>query len=147
MIERIVDILLVEDRIEDAELAMLALRDNNLANNVKWVKDGQEALDFLFGNGEYVGRDLSVRPKLVLLDIKMPKVDGITVLREIRANKLTKTMPVVVLTTSNEERDIVDAYDLGVNSYIPKPVGFDNFVKSVREVGFYWLLLNKPPKY
>lgn len=145
MVDKIVDILLVEDRVEDAELAMMALKDHHLANNLKWVKDGQEALDFLFARNEYTDRMDSIRPKLVLLDLKMPKVDGIQVLREIRNNPKTKTMPVVVLTTSKEEQDVVNAYNLGVNSYISKPVGFDNFLKSVKELGFYWLLLNEPP--
>ena len=146
MIDKIIDILLVEDRAEDAELAMMALTENNLANKIKWVKDGQEALDFLFAQGEYECREGSPRPKLMLLDLKMPKVGGIEVLREIRKNPKTKTLPVVVLTTSKEDKDIIEAYNLGVNSYIPKPVGFDNFLKSVRDLGFYWLLLNEGPR-
>lgn len=140
-----VDILLVEDREEDAELAMMALKENNLANVIKWVKDGQEALDFLFGSGEYEGRDVILRPKLVLLDLKMPKVDGIEVLKSIRDNKITRTLPVVVMTTSQEESDVVQAYNLNVNSYIIKPVGFKKFTNSVKDVGMYWLLLNQPP--
>lgn len=142
---KIVEILLVEDRPEDAELALMALEENNLTNNLKWVKDGQEALDFLFAENEYAERDAQTRPKLMLLDLKMPKVDGIEVLRRVRANPLTKTLPVVVLTTSKEEQDRIEAYNLGVNSYIIKPVDFDNFMKSVRDVGMYWLLLNEPP--
>lgn len=145
MVEKIVDILLVEDRPEDAELAMMALSDNHLCNNLKWVKDGQEALDFLYAKNEYADRVNCKRPKLVLLDLKMPKVDGIEVLRKIRETPSTKTLPVVVLTTSNEENDIVEAYGLGVNSYIVKPVDFDGFIKSVNDLGFYWLLLNEPP--
>lgn len=139
-----VDILLVEDREEDAELAMMALKKNNLVNTIKWVEDGQQAIDFLFPNGTD-GEDDGLRPKLVLLDLKMPRIGGIEVLRAIRNNKKTKTMPVVVLTTSKEERDVVEAYELGVNSYILKPVDFDNFLSSVKDIGFYWLLLNEPP--
>lgn len=141
-----VDILLVEDREEDAELAQIALTENNLANSIKWVKDGEEALDFLFGKGKYEGRDVIMRPKLVLLDLKMPRLDGIEVLKVIRSNKITKSLPVVVLTTSQEESDVVRAYNLNVNSYIIKPVGFDKFINSVRDIGMYWLLLNEPPK-
>lgn len=141
-----VDILLVEDRAEDAELAIMALEDSNLVNNIHWVKDGLEALDFLLQKGKYEGdpKDF-VRPRIVLLDIKMPKVDGIEVLRQIRSNERTKTMPVIIMTTSTEERDIIDSYKLGVNSYIVKPVGFDNFTKSIKDVGYYWLLVNEPP--
>lgn len=146
MTDTIVDILLVEDRAEDAELAMVALQENNLINAIKWVKDGQEALDYLFAENGYEGRDSANRPKLMLLDLKMPKVDGLEVLKAVRNNPITRTLPIVVLTTSKEERDTVEAYSLGVNSYIVKPVGFDNFIKSVKEVGFYWMLLNHPPQ-
>lgn len=145
MVNSIVDILLVEDRDEDAELAMMALQDHKLANNIVRVKDGQEALDFLFAQNDFSDRINAKRPKVVLLDLKMPKVDGIEVLKQIRNEPKTKTMPVVVLTTSNEERDRVEAYNLGVNSYIVKPVDFEQFSKSVRELGMYWLLLNEPP--
>ena len=141
----IIDLLLVEDRVEDAELALMALQENNLTNKIKWVKDGQEALDFLFSENEYSQRTGVRPPRLILLDLKMPKVDGIEVLRKIRKNPITKNIPVVVLTTSKEEQDRIEAYNLGVNSYIVKPVGFDNFMKSVKDVGFYWLLLNEPP--
>lgn len=145
MKEKVVEILLVEDRAEDAELAMMALEDSNMVNNVKWVKDGQEALDFLFAKENYSEREGLAMPRLILLDLKMPKVDGIEVLQQIRTNELTKLIPVVVLTTSKEDRDKVEAYKLGVNSYILKPVGFNNFLKSVKDIGFYWLLLNEPP--
>lgn len=141
----VVEILLVEDRAEDAELALMALDENNLTNNLKWVKDGQEALDFLFAENQYKNREGMKNPKLVLLDLKMPKVDGIEVLKQIRKNPLTQTLPVVVLTTSKEEQDRIEAYNLGVNSYIIKPVDFGNFMKSVGEIGLYWLLLNEPP--
>lgn len=140
-----VDILLVEDRAEDAELAIMALGDHHLVNNITWVKDGQEALNFLFAEGDYSERNECHLPKLILLDLKMPKVDGIEVLRRIRNSTITKELPVVVLTTSREEQDIVNAYKLGVNSYIVKPVEFGKFTESVKEIGMYWLLLNEPP--
>lgn len=146
MENNIINLLLVEDRETDAELAMLALQDHKLINTIKWVKDGEEALDFLFARNEYADRTDASNPKLVLLDLKMPKLSGLDVLREIRSNEKTKKIPVVVLTTSREERDRVEAYDLGVNSYIVKPVDFDNFTRSVQELGFYWLLLNEPPE-
>lgn len=145
MKNKFVQLLLVEDREPDAELAMMTLQDNNLVNNIHWVKDGQEAIDFLFGQGEYIDRIDATNPRLVLLDLKMPKVDGLEVLKAIRSNEKTRSIPVVVMTTSREEQDLVQAYDLGVNSYIVKPVDFDNFTKSVRDLGFYWLLLNEPP--
>lgn len=142
----VIDILLVEDRPEDAELTILALKEHGVSNAIQWVKDGEEALDFLFERNAYASRSGSKRPRLVLLDLKMPKVDGIEVLRQIRINEKTRTQPVVVLTTSSEEQDVVNAYNLGVNSYILKPVGFENFLKSVKDLGYYWLLLNEPPK-
>jgi two-component system response regulator len=143
--ETIVDILLVEDRAEDAELALMALKENNLANNLKWVKDGQEALDFLFAQNEYSDRKKCKRPKLILLDLKMPRMGGLEVLKHLRQNPSTKLIPIVILTTSKEEQDLIEAYNLGVNSYIIKPIGFDNFMKSVKDIGYYWLLLNEPP--
>ncbi len=143
--ENIVDLLLVEDRPEDAELALLALEKHKLLNNIKWVKDGQEALDFLFCEGEYSYREGADNPKLILMDIKMPKISGLEVIEAVRKNPKTKTIPVVALTTSREQNDRLDAYNLGVNSYIVKPVAFENFSECVRELGFYWLLLNEPP--
>lgn len=125
---------------------MRALSKNNLANNLVHVKDGQEALDWLFGEGEYAGRDTSNHPKVVLLDLKLPKVDGVEVLRKIRADARTRLLPVVVLTSSREEQDVVRTYDLGVNSYIVKPVDFDNFSAAVVEAGHYWLLVNQEPR-
>ena len=145
MKEQIVDILLVEDRAEDAELAMMALKDHRLANNIKWVKDGEEALNFLFGKSTYKDRNVHMRPKVVLLDLKMPKVDGLEVLRVIRENKNTKNLPVVILTTSREESDLIEAYNLSVNSYIVKPVEFDKFTDTVKDLGMYWLLINEAP--
>ena len=140
-----IEILLVEDNTEDAEMTMRALRKRNLANHLHWVKDGAEALDYLFCSGQYAGRSPSDPPKLVLLDIKMPKVDGIEVLRRIKASDL-KSVPVVVMTSSNEERDVVESYRLGVNSYIVKPVQFDAFLDTVAKIGLYWVLTNRVPQ-
>jgi two-component system response regulator len=140
-----IDILIVEDNSNDAELAILALKGENLANNLIWLKDGVQALDFIFAEGEYIGRDIEKRPKIILLDLKMPRVGGIEVLRRIRADERTKSIPVVVMTSSKEEKDIIATYDLGVNSYIVKPVDFDQFNKSIRDMGFYWLVVNQPP--
>ncbi|OHD67624.1 MAG: two-component system response regulator [Spirochaetes bacterium RBG_16_49_21] len=143
--QTIVDILLVEDNPEDVELTLMALKDNNLANNVHVVKDGEEALEFIFTTGRYEGREENSHPKVILLDLKLPKVDGIEVLERIRSDQKTKRIPVVVLTSSKEERDIVDAYNLGVNSYIVKPVQFEGFVTIVKDLGLYWLVVNQPP--
>lgn len=140
-----VEILLVEDNPTDAELATLALKERNLANKLVWVKDGAEALDFLFGTGAYAGRKIENSPKVVLLDLRLPKVDGLEVLHRIKADERTKKIPVVVVTSSKEDRDIVASYNLGVNSYISKPVDFDEFSKVVSEMGLYWLLINRPP--
>jgi CheY-like chemotaxis protein len=140
-----VEILLVEDNPEDAEMTMRALRKRNLANHVHWVKDGEEALDYLFCSGAYAGRHPGHPPKLVLLDIKMPKVDGIEVLRRVKGSEL-KTIPVVVMTSSNEERDVLESYRLGVNSYIVKPVQFEAFLETVSKIGLYWVLTNRLPQ-
>lgn len=140
-----VEILLVEDNPRDAEITLRALRKNNLANHLVHVKDGQEALDWLFGAGQYAGGDVNHNPKVVLLDLKLPKVDGIEVLRTMRADPRTRRLPVVVLTSSREEQDVVSAYDLGVNSYIVKPVDFENFSAAVAQAGHYWLLINQEP--
>jgi two-component system response regulator len=139
------EILLVEDNPEDAEMTMRALRKRNLANLLHWVKDGEEALDYLFCRGQYAGRDPARPPKLVLLDIKMPKVDGIEVLRQVKGSAVLKTVPVVVMTSSNEERDVVESYRLGVNSYIVKPVAFEAFLDTVSKIGLYWVLTNRVP--
>jgi two-component system response regulator len=140
-----VEILLVEDNPTDAELAMRALRKKNLANNLVWVKDGVEALDFIFCRGQYENR-ANLTPRLILLDLKLPKIDGIEVLRTIKSDPKTRTIPVVMLTSSHEERDIIESYQLGVNSYIVKPVDFDKFLEMVSQVGLYWSLVNKVPQ-
>jgi CheY-like chemotaxis protein len=140
-----VEILLVEDNPTDAELAIRALKKNNLANKLAWVKDGAEALDFLFATGNYSGREVANGPKVILLDLRLPKVDGMEVLRRVKDDARTRTIPVVVLTSSKEDRDVAESYNLGVNSYISKPVEFDEFAKTVAELGLYWLLVNRPP--
>jgi two-component system response regulator len=141
-----IEILLVEDNPTDAELTIRALKKKNLANNLVWVKDGAEALDFLFATGEYADRSEKELPKLVLLDLRMPKVDGLEVLQRIKADERTRKIPVVVLTSSKEDKDIVESYKLGVNSYVSKPVEFDEFTEAVSTLGLYWILLNKPPE-
>jgi len=140
-----VEILLVEDNPTDAELAIRALKKSNLANKLEWVKDGAEALDFLFATGSYSERQIANGPKVILLDLRLPKVDGMEVLRRIKSDERTRTIPVVVLTSSKEDRDVAESYQLGVNSYISKPVEFDEFAKTVSELGLYWLLVNHPP--
>lgn len=147
MPENSVEILLIEDNPNDVELALHAFHEHNLANTVQFVRDGAEALEFIFGTGQYTGRSLKDGPKVVLLDLKLPKVDGLEVLRKIKADARTKSIPVVVLTSSQEDRDIVESYRQGVNSYIVKPVDFEQFTQVVRDLGFYWLLLNQPPGY
>ncbi len=144
----IVEVLLVEDTPADAELALRALKKRGLANRVFWVKDGAEAVDFLFGTGAYAGRDVVTnRPKVVLLDLRLPKLSGIEVLRQVKADPRTRAIPVVVVTSSREEVDLEECYRLGVNSYITKPVDFDDFTKVVGELGLYWLLVNKIPEH
>jgi two-component system response regulator len=139
------EILLVEDNPDDAELALRAFRQNRIANTVRVVHDGAEALDYLFGRGTFAGRDATLTPQVVLLDLKLPKVDGLEVLRALRADPRTRLVPVVVLTSSVEEDDVVRSYELGGNSYIRKPVDFAQFVEAVRQLGLYWLVLNVPP--
>jgi CheY-like chemotaxis protein len=140
-----VEILLVEDNATDAELCIRALKKSNLANKLVWVKDGAEALDFLFATGSYAGRNMTTPPKLVLLDLRLPKVGGIEVLRRIKEDERTRAIPVVVLTSSKEDRDGAECYQLGVNSFISKPVVFDEFAKTVSQLGLYWLLVNRSP--
>ena len=140
-----VEILLVEDNPNDAELTLYALKKYNVANHIEVARDGAEALDYVFCTGAYAHRRIENGPKVVLLDLKLPKVDGLEVLRRIKADPRTRTIPVVVLTSSCEERDIVESYQLGVNSYIVKPVDFEQFTQAVRQLGLYWMLLNQAP--
>jgi len=134
----VAEILLVEDNPNDAELAIRALKKNNLANNLVHLEDGQEALDYLYDENNEM-------PKLILMDVKMPRVDGIEVLRKLKSDEKRKVIPVVMLTSSKEDKDIIEAYNLGVNAYIVKPVDFDQFVKAVAQLGFFWMILNQPP--
>lgn len=139
------DILLVEDSQDDADLALHALRREHLANNIFIARDGEEALDFLLCRGPFSGRSFDHPPKLVLLDLKLPKVDGIEVLRQLKDDARTKSIPVIILTSSKEERDLVRSYDLGANSYIQKPVDFEQFRETVKTVGLYWIVVNRLP--
>ena len=139
-----VEILLVEDNPRDLELTLRALRKNHLANSIISVSDGEEALDFLFARGKFAGRDIQNGPRVVFLDLKLPKVDGIEVLRQVKGDERTKRIPIVVVTSSAEERDRVESYQLGVNSYVVKPIEFDSFVKTITDLGFYWMAVNKP---
>ena len=139
-----IEVLLVEDNMHDAELTIRSLKKVNLASKLFHVKDGAEALDFVYARGDYATRRADNWPKLIILDIKMPKVDGIEVLRQLKSNELTKTIPVVIMTSSKEEQDIVTSYNLGVNSYVVKPVNFADFAKAVAELGLYWLIINQP---
>jgi two-component system response regulator len=138
-------ILLVEDNADDEDLTLRALKKNNITNEVVVVRDGAEALDYLFGTGNYSGRDTAILPQVVLLDLKLPKVDGLEVLNRLRNDKRTKLLPVVILTSSVEEQDLLRGYDLGANSYVRKPVDFGQFTEAVRNLGLYWLLLNERP--
>jgi two-component system response regulator len=138
-------ILLVEDNPDDEALTMRALKKSNILNDVVVARDGAEALDYLFGTGAYAGRDTRLQPQIVLLDLKLPKVDGLEVLKRMRADARTRLLPVVILTTSNEERDVISSYQLGANSYIRKPVDFEQFMDAVRQLGLFWLVLNVPP--
>ena len=139
-----VEILLVEDNPSDLEVALRALTEQNLCNNVQVARDGEEALDFMFCRGPFAGRRMDALPRVILLDLKLPLIDGLEVLRQIRADARTRHVPVVVLTSSTEERDVVESYALGVNSYIAKPVDFDQFRDAMRTIGMYWLMLNRP---
>ena len=138
-------ILLVEDNPDDEALTLRALKKNNIVNQVVVARDGAEALDYLFGTGKYSGREPNQLPQVILLDLKLPKVDGLEVLRQLRADKRTKLLPVVILTSSNEEQDRFRGYDLGANSYVRKPVDFSQFIDAVRQLGLYWLVLNERP--
>ncbi|MEI9912057.1 MAG: response regulator [Bacteroidota bacterium] len=141
-----IEVLLVEDNLSDAEMTIRALKKNNLANRLLHLKDGAEALDFLFGEGEYAGRQIEHTPKVILLDLKMPKVNGIEVLAKVKTDPRTKKIPVVVLSSSKEDPDIQECYDLGVNGYVVKPVEFDEFHKAISDLGLYWMIVNQPPQ-
>lgn len=141
-----IEILLIEDNPNDAELTIRALKKNNIANHIHHISDGEEALEFFFATGRYKGRDMNLTPKVVILDLKLPKVNGLQVLEKVKADERTKAIPIVILTSSKEESDIVDSYKYGVNSYIVKPVDFNKFYEAISNLGLYWLLLNEPPK-
>ena len=138
-----VEILLVEDNPSDQELTLKALKKYNVSNNIFVVEDGAEAVDFVFAEGEYSARNINMLPKLILLDLKLPKISGLEVLKKIKSDQRTKKIPIVMLTSSKEEKDIIESYEYGVNSYIVKPVDFTKFIESIREIGFYWVLLNQ----
>jgi len=142
--ETAIEVLLVEDNPNDVEMILHALAQDHLSNRIQVVRDGAEALDFVFAAGAYAGRRLDAGPRVILLDLKLPKVDGVEVLRRLKDDPRTRTIPVVVLTSSREERDLVETYKLGANSYIVKPLDFAKFIEAVRQVGLYWLLLNRP---
>jgi len=142
----IVELLLVEDNPQDLELTLRALKKANLANSIKIARDGAEALEFLFGSAEHMDRRIENSPSIILLDLKLPKVDGLEVLKHIKADPRTQSIPVIILTSSREQIDISECYKLGANSYIVKPVDFEGFATAVRDLGFYWLLLNQSPR-
>lgn len=145
MTNSLVEVLLVEDNPGDVELTLHALRQNHLSNHIEVVRDGAEALEFIFCTGKYAHRSFDSHPKLVLLDLKLPKVDGLEVLQRMKSDARTQAIPVVMMTSSRQERDVLESYQLGVNSYIVKPVNFEQFIQAVRQLGLYWLLLNQPP--
>jgi two-component system response regulator len=142
-----IDILLIEDNADDAEMTIRSLKRKNLADRLKWIKDGAEAVDFLFGNGKFIDRDTSIKPKVIFLDLKLPKLNGLEILELVKKDPITEKIPVVMLTSSQEERDIFRSYDLGVNSYIVKPLDFEQFAEAIVNVGMYWLNTNVCPHY
>jgi two-component system response regulator len=141
-----VELLLVEDNPQDLELALRSLRKGNFSNHIHVARDGAEAMDFIFCEGAHAGRTIANTPRVILLDLKLPKIDGLEILRRVKGDPRTKAIPVVVLTSSKEQSDVIESYKLGVNSYIVKPVNFEQFTQTVRDLGLYWLLLNQPPK-
>jgi CheY-like chemotaxis protein len=145
--KNVVEILLVEDNQNDIELIMRSFKKHNLANRVLVVNDGEQALEYIFVTGPFSGRDIKDKPKVIILDLKLPKIDGLEVLRRIKYDERTKMIPVVILTSSKEEKDVVESYRLGVNSYIVKPVDYEKFMQSVADLGLYWLLMNQPPAF
>ena len=140
-----VDILLIEDNLHEAELTIRNLKKHNLANRLLHIDDGADALEYIFAKGKYAGES-RLNPRLILLDLKLPRVDGLEILRQVKSNEITKTIPVVILTSSREEKDIVESYRIGVNSYIVKPVSFDAFALAIKELGLYWMILNQSPE-
>jgi two-component system response regulator len=142
---RDIDVLLVENDASDAELAIHTLRKNNLANSVQVVEDGEEALDFLFCRSRYADRSILDRPRVILLDLKLPKVEGLEVLRALKNERATRAIPVVILTSSREQKDLIEVYRLGASAYVQKPVDFDQFRQTIREIGLFWIMLNQPP--
>jgi two-component system response regulator len=147
MENQLIEILLIDDNMNDAELMIRALKKNNLGNKLVHLKDGVEALDFIFCKVSFAKRNVNDRPKVIFLDLKMPRIDGLEVLERIKKNEVTKSIPIVIISSSKQEQDIRECYDMGASSYIVKPVAIDNFSKAVTELGFYWLLLNEQPKY
>src|SRR5271168_2871999 len=141
-----IEILMVEDNQDDLDMSLRALRKANLANHIQVARDGEEALEFIFCVGAYAGRQIDNRPKVILLDLKLPKVDGLEVLKRVKGDPRTNTIPIVMLTSSKEQQDVIESYHLGVNSYIVKPVNFEGFAAAVQELSVYWLLLNQPPR-
>jgi two-component system, response regulator len=144
--EQEIEIILIEDNAHDAEMTMRTLKKNSLANHIVWLKDGESAMEYLFSNGEDRGSSAIPKPRLILLDLKLPKVDGLEILERLKGDDATRFIPVVVMTSSGEPGDVRECYKLGVNSYIVKPVNFDEFTEAVRQLGLYWLLLNRPPQ-
>ena len=147
MTQDAVEILLVEDNSSDVELTLHALKKHNIANHIEIVRDGAAALDFIYGSGAYTGRNPANTPKVILLDLKLPKIDGLGVLQKLKSDQQTRSIPIVVVTSSREERDLTASYQLGVNSYVVKPVDFNQFSEAVRQLGLYWLLVNEPAKF
>ncbi len=145
--KNVVEILLVEDNPNDVELIIRSFKKHNLANKVYVVNDGEKALEYIFVTGPFTGRDIKDKPKVIILDLKLPKVDGLEVLRRIKYDERTKAIPVVILTSSKEEKDVIEGYRLGVNSYIVKPVDYGKFMQSIVDIGLYWLLMNQPPTF
>ena len=145
MLQNQVEILLIEDNPDEAELAIRSLRKNNLANNLVHIDDGAEALDYIFCRGSHQGNSMTFNPKVILLDLKLPKVSGLEILRQLKADDRTKMIPVVILTSSKEDSDLMEGYKLGTNSYIVKPVNFESFAKAIAELGLYWVILNQQP--
>ena len=141
-----IEILLVEDNPDDLEMTLYALRKANLANHIQVARDGAEALEFIFCEGPHAGRKIENKPKIILLDLKLPKIDGMEVLQRVKSDPRTKAIPVIMMTSSREQKDVIESYSLGVNSYVVKPVNFEGFAAAVRELGMYWLLLNQPPR-